>query len=46
VQSLVHSVYFTVVGIIATLLTLGMTGLIILLVTDRDTSHTGPPTSA
>ena len=39
-QQVVHSVFFTVVGVIATLLTLGLTGVIILLATNGDTPHT------
>jgi hypothetical protein len=39
VQQVVHSVFFTVVGVIATLLTLGLTGVIILLATNGDTPH-------
>jgi len=39
VQQVVHSVFFTVVSVVATLLTVGLTGLIILLATARDTSH-------
>ena len=38
-QQVVHSVFFTVVGVIATLLTLGLTGVIILLATNGDTPH-------
>jgi hypothetical protein len=37
VQPVVHSVFFTVVSVVATLLTLGLTGLIILLATNGDT---------
>ena len=33
----VHSVFFTVVGVVTTLLTMGLTGVIILLVTNGDT---------
>jgi hypothetical protein len=40
VQEMVHSVFFTVVGVAVTLLTLGLTGVIILLVTNGDTPHT------
>jgi hypothetical protein len=40
VQQVVHSVFFTVVSVVATLLTVGLTGLIILLATARDTPHT------
>jgi hypothetical protein len=39
VQQVVHSVFFTVVSVVATLLTIGLTGVIILLATDRDTPH-------
>lgn len=39
-QQVVHSVFFTVVSVIATLLTVGLTGVILLLVTNRDTPHT------
>jgi hypothetical protein len=39
VQQVVHSVFFTVVSVVATLLTVGLTGVIILLVTDSDTPH-------
>ena len=45
-QDVVHQVFVTVVGITFTLLAIGLTGVIILLVTDRDTSHTDPPRSA
>ena len=38
-QQVVHSVFFTVVGVIATLLTLGLAGVIILLATNGDTPH-------
>ncbi|HET9266869.1 MAG TPA: hypothetical protein VFO31_01845 [Vicinamibacterales bacterium] len=38
-QEVVHSVFFTVVGVIATLLTLGLAGVIILLATNGDTPH-------
>jgi len=40
VQEMVHSVFFTVVGVAVTLLTLGLTGVIILLATNGDTPHT------
>jgi len=40
VQQVVHSVFFTVVGVVVTLITVGLTGVILLLATDRDTSHT------
>jgi hypothetical protein len=40
VQQVVHSVFFTVVSVVATLLTVGLTGVILLLVTNRDTPHT------
>ena len=36
-QQVVHSVFFTVISVVATLLTVGLTGLIILLVTNGDT---------
>ena len=39
-QEVVHSVFFTVVSMVATLLTVGLTGVILLLVTNRDTPHT------
>jgi len=35
----VHSVFYTVVSVVATLLTLGLTGIIILLATNGDTPH-------
>ena len=38
-QEMVHSVFFTVVGVAVTLLTLGLTGVIILLATNGDTPH-------
>lgn len=38
-QQVVHSVFFTVVSVVATLLTLGLTGVILLLVTNSDTPH-------
>ena len=38
-QQVVHSVFFTVISVVATLLTVGLTGVIILLVTDGDTPH-------
>jgi hypothetical protein len=37
VQQVVHSVFFTVVSVVTTLLTMGLTGVIILLVTNGDT---------
>jgi hypothetical protein len=40
VQQVVHSVFFTVVSVVATLLTVGLTGLIILLATAR--GHVAP----
>jgi hypothetical protein len=40
VQQVVHSVFFTVVSVVITLLTVGLTGIIILLATNRDTPHT------
>ena len=39
-QEMVHSVFYTVVGVAVTLLTLGLTGVIILLATNGDTPHT------
>jgi len=39
VQQVVHSVFFTVVSVVATLLTVFLTGVIILLVTNGDTPH-------
>ena len=38
-QQVVHSVFFTVVSVVATLLTVGLTGVILLLVTNGDTPH-------
>ena len=38
-QQVVHSVFFTVVSVVVMLLTVGLTGVIILLATDGDTSH-------
>lgn len=35
-QSIVDSIFLAVVGLVATLLTVGLTGIVILLVTDRD----------
>jgi len=46
VQDVVHHVFVTVVGVIVTLLTVGLTGVVILLATDRDTSHHDPPRRA
>jgi hypothetical protein len=43
---MVHSVFFTVVGVAVTLLTLGLTGVIILLVTNGDTPHTDTRTAS
>jgi hypothetical protein len=45
VQDVVHSVFFTVVSITVTLLMVGLTGVIVLLVTDADTpeAHAAPP---
>jgi len=40
VQQVVHSVFFTVVSVVATLITVGLTGIIILLATNGDTPHT------
>ena len=45
-QDVVHQVFVTVVGVTFTLLAVGLTGVIILLVTDRDTAHTDRPRSA
>ena len=45
-QDVVHQVFIAVVGVTFTLLTVGLTGVIILLATDRDTSHADPPRSA
>jgi hypothetical protein len=42
VQEFVHSVFYTVVGVTVTLLTVGLTGVILLIATDRDTSHGEP----
>jgi len=39
VQQVVHSVFFTVVSVVATLLTVFLTGVIILLVTNGDMPH-------
>jgi hypothetical protein len=39
VQQVVHSVFFAVVSVVATLLTVGLTGVILLLATNRDTPH-------
>ena len=36
-QQVVHSVFFTVASLVATLLTVGLTGVILLLVTNDDT---------
>ncbi|HEV8393756.1 MAG TPA: hypothetical protein VGQ37_05755 [Vicinamibacterales bacterium] len=36
---MVDSVFFTVVSVVVTLLTVGLTSVILLLVTDRDTPH-------
>jgi hypothetical protein len=41
VQQVVHSVFFTVVSVVVTLLTVGLTGVIILLATNGDTSQAG-----
>ena len=38
-QQVVHSVFFTVVSVVATLITVGLTGIIILLATNGDTPH-------
>jgi hypothetical protein len=43
VQDVVHSVFFTVVSVVAILLTVGLTGVILLIATDRDTPHTDTP---
>jgi hypothetical protein len=42
VQEFVQSVFYTVVGVTVTLLTIGLTGVITLITTDRDTSHGEP----
>jgi hypothetical protein len=42
VQDFVYHVFVTVAGIIATLLTVGLTGIITLLVLDRDSTHGAP----
>jgi hypothetical protein len=39
VQHVVHSVFYTVVSVVATLLTVGLTGIITLIVTNGDTPH-------
>jgi hypothetical protein len=39
VQQVVHSVFVTVVGIVVTLLTVGLTGVIVLLATNGGTPH-------
>jgi hypothetical protein len=39
VQQVVHPVFFTVASVVATLLTVGLTGVIILLATNKDTPH-------
>ena len=36
-QDVVHSVFFTVAGLTVTLLTVGLTGIIVLVVTNADT---------
>jgi hypothetical protein len=49
VQQVVHSVFVTVVSVVATLITVGLTGIIILLATNGDTPHAesrGPVTTA
>jgi hypothetical protein len=46
VQQVVHSVFFTVVGVVVTLLTLGLTGVIILLATNGDTPHADTRTAS
>ena len=38
-QQVVHSVFYTVVSVVATLLTVGLTGIIILIATNGDTPH-------
>jgi hypothetical protein len=43
VQDVVHSVFFTVVSVVAILLTVGLTGVILLIATDRDTPHADTP---
>ena len=42
-QDVVHSVFFTVVSVVAILLTVGLTGVILLIATDRDTPHADTP---
>jgi hypothetical protein len=39
VQHVVYTVFLAVVSVTVTLLTVGLTGVIILIATDRDTSH-------
>ena len=39
VQQVVHSVFYTVVSVVATLLTVGLTGVIVLIATNGDTPH-------
>ena len=38
-QQVVHSVFFTVVGVVVTLLTVGLTGVLVLLAINGDTPH-------
>jgi hypothetical protein len=38
-QSLVHSVFAAVVPMVVTLITIGLTGIIVLLAADRDSPH-------
>lgn len=38
-QQVVHSVFYTVVSVVVTLLTVGLTGIIVLIATDGDTPH-------
>ena len=38
-QQVVHSVFYTVVSVVATLLTVGLTGIIVLIATNGDTPH-------
>ena len=44
-QQVVHSVFYTVASVVATLLTLGLTGIIILLATNGDTPHGERPSA-
>ena len=45
-EHVVHQVFLTVVGVTVTLLTVGLSGVIILLVTEREASHADRPRSA